>query len=284
MDVRCKHCRSLNHKREGFRKTQKRGKIQKYLCLDCERYFTNDDGFYRMRNTPAMITKAIDLYFSSLSSRKVRNQYKRHEDLKISHESILAWCRRYSIKTQKYIDSLNPQLGGRCYADDTLINCAGEKHHFWVSVDWDTRYINATHYSVDSGEIEAAKFIKKTKKQLPKYIQTDAAMFYPRAFRKVFYNNAIRGLSVEHRINNTLRTGKHNVRIETVFSKIKDRVRNFRGLKALWSAPLLLNGLIIHYNFVEEHTTTKLIPAILAKISNVENNNLWLTIIRQSIG
>jgi len=82
--IRCKHCSSLNFCKKGFRKTDNRGKIQKYLCKDCSKYFTNDDGFYRMRNQPEIITMSIDMYVSNLSSRKMRNQLKRHLNHKIS--------------------------------------------------------------------------------------------------------------------------------------------------------------------------------------------------------
>jgi len=42
--------------------------------------------------------------------------------------------------------------------------------------------------------------------------------------------------------------------------KIKDRVHDFRGLKALWSAPILLMGIVIQYNFMENHCTTDGVP------------------------
>jgi len=47
---------------------------------------------------------------------------------------------------------------------------------------------------------------------------------------------------IEHRgkIQNVRKTKIHNYKIETVFMKIKDRVIDFRGLKALWSAPILM--------------------------------------------
>ena len=64
--IKCLYCKASNYIKWGSRKTQNRGKIQKYKCLDCNRYFTNDDGFYRMRNHEDKITQAIDLYFSNL--------------------------------------------------------------------------------------------------------------------------------------------------------------------------------------------------------------------------
>lgn len=287
--IKCVQCGKSTFIKKGYRKTKNRGKIQKYLCLACDNYFTNDEGFYRMRNSPEKITAGIDLYFSNLSSRKVRNHFRRHWEHNASHVTVLDWARRYTLKVTKYIDTLHPQLSGKLYADETEIprGCntkrkGGDK--FWCSVDWDTRYINATHYSPNPQNVEdAITFLRKTTKHgKPKYIQTDAAFFYPKAMHKLFYTTkiGIKGdLTVEHRVNNVSKTGKHNVRIETVFSKIKDRVDDFRGLKALWSAPILMQGIVIQHNYIEAHTTTGRIPAELTKLDCGKEKNKWLRLI-----
>src|SRR3989344_2542932 len=111
--ARCVHCKAQNFIKKGWRTTENRGKIQKYKCLACGKYFTNDEGFYRMRNSEAKITAAIDLYFSNLSSRKVRNHFRRHWEYNASHVSILDWCRRYVLKVQKYIETQEPKLSGK---------------------------------------------------------------------------------------------------------------------------------------------------------------------------
>ncbi|MBI2548166.1 IS1/IS6 family transposase [Candidatus Woesearchaeota archaeon] len=279
----CLFCKSQNTVKKGFIKTEHRGNIQRYICKDCKRSFCIDEGFYRMRNNENKITKAIDLYFSNLSSRKVRNTFKRHEETKISHVSVLDWCRRYALKVWQYVDSLAPKLGGKCYADETEIDCEQRNDIFWCSVDWDTRFISATLYSpTEQDTDDAIEFFEKIKaKGKPKYIQTDAAQFYPRAFNKVFYSNkGKREDLTQHRVVNTSRTGKYNVRIETVFSKIKDRVEDFRGLKALWSAPILLAGIILQHNFIEAHTTTGEIPCELAGLQIETGINRWLGMIR----
>ncbi len=124
---------------------------------------------------------------------------------------------------------------------------------------------------------------------MPKYIQTDAAPFYPKAMRKLFASNKVsysykytqrKRLKVEHRINNVSKTRKHNVRIETVFMKIKDRVDDFRGLKALWSAPILMAGIVLQHNFIEAHTTTGKVPCGLAGLDLETGVNRWLGLIR----
>ena len=94
--------------------------------------------------------------------------------------------------------------------------------------------------------------------------------------------NGDKRLKIEHRINNVSKTGKHNVRIETVFSKIKDRIDDFRGLKALWSAPILMQGIILQHNWIEVHTTTGRIPAELAGMKVKAGENRWLGMIRKA--
>ncbi len=283
--IKCLHCGKSNYKKKGFRKTENRGKIQKFYCFECSRYFTNDEGFYRMRNSEEKITECIDLYFSNLSSRKVRNHLRRHRPKNASHETILNWCRKYVLKVTKYTETLQPQLSGQFYADETEIDREKDRNDiFWCNVDWGTRYINATLYSPHSQNMEdAVEFMAKIKqsKRLPKYIQTDGGVFYPTAFKKIF-GTLYKDLRVEHRINNVSVTKKHNVRIETVFSKIKDRVDDFRGLKALWSAPILMQGIIIQHNFIEAHTTTGQVPSELAGLKLNVGINRWLGLIKES--
>lgn len=79
-----------------------------------------------------------------------------------------------------------------------------------------------------------------------------------------------------------IRYRKYNVRIETVFSKVNDLVGDFRGLKALWSAPILLQGIIIQHNFIEAHTTTRQVPSELAGLKMDLGVNRWSGLIKLS--
>ena len=64
--TKCVHCGKSNYIKKGLRKTQNRGNIQRYKCLDCNRLFTNDNGFYRMKNDEKKITSAIDRKANSI--------------------------------------------------------------------------------------------------------------------------------------------------------------------------------------------------------------------------
>jgi len=277
ISVKCRFCNSENIVKKGFRQTENRGKIQRYICKKCGKSFCHDDGFYRMRNNENIITMAIDMYLSSLSSRKMRNQLKRHTITKISHVSILDWVRKYILKIQRFINTLKPKLSGRYYMDETAIVRDMRKDWFWCCVDWGTRFISATHYSLFRDKVNCVKFLENLVRHgIPKYIKTDSAHWYNNPIKDIF------GFEVEHRKNNVRKTGKHNVRIETVFSKLKDRVKVFRGLKSLSSAPILMNGLIIQHNFIEAHTTTGKIPCELASLNLDLGENRWLGMIKFS--
>ena len=188
---------------------------------------------------------------------------------------------------QKYVNTLQPQLSGEFYADETEIDREKNKNDiFWCSVDWQTRYINATLYSPnEQNMIDGIEFMKRIKesKTIPKYIQTDALGLYPQAFKTVFYSNkGKREEQPKHLINNFQKTRTHNVRIETVFMKIKDRVNDFRGLKALWSAPILLAGIVLQHNYIEAHTTTGVVPCELANLKMELGQNRWLGLIKMA--
>ena len=58
-EIKCIHCKSKNFVKQGFRKTLNRGKIQKYYCKECNKYFTADNGFYRMRTSETTITLSL---------------------------------------------------------------------------------------------------------------------------------------------------------------------------------------------------------------------------------
>ncbi|MBI3034545.1 IS1 family transposase [Candidatus Woesearchaeota archaeon] len=149
MQIKCPKCKGTKVVKRGVSPTQNRGKQQIYLCKPCKKTFIQDLGFWKMKNNEQVVTKAIDLYFSNLSSRKVRNHYRRHEGIKTSHVSVLDWCRKYVLKVTKFVETLKPELSGELYVDETDIprgyntkKKGGDK--FWCSVDWRTRYINAT--------------------------------------------------------------------------------------------------------------------------------------------
>jgi len=54
----------------------------------------------------------------------------------------------------------------------------------------------------------------------------------------------------------------------------------FKGLEALWSAPILMLTITIQHSFIEPHTTTKEIPSETARVNLDLGDNRWLDLIR----
>lgn len=69
--------------------------------------------------------------------------------------------------------------------------------------------------------------------------------------------------------------------LDMFFTKSKDRVRDFRGLKAL-CAPIIMAGLTIQHNFIEPHCNKNEFPCNLAGVNSGLGENRWLNLIRLS--
>ena len=114
----------------------------------------------------------------------------------------------------------------------------------------------------------------------PKKWRTDGHRAYHKAFKKVFYSN-YKDRKVEWERHSTRRTGKFNYTMERWNRNLKDRLRTIYGFKALWSAPILLHGFVIYYNFVRPHMGLKgRTPAELAGVGQNLSENKWLDLIK----
>jgi len=73
-EIICPKCKSKEVIKWGKRKTENRGKVQRYRCKNCSETFINDP-FARMRNEPQKITCALDLFYRGLSTRGVQRTF-----------------------------------------------------------------------------------------------------------------------------------------------------------------------------------------------------------------
>lgn len=71
-NITCPRCKGMSIKKDGIRKTQNRGKIQRYKCKNCSYRFSIDDGFWKMKNHENKITSCINMYYAGMSLRKIQ--------------------------------------------------------------------------------------------------------------------------------------------------------------------------------------------------------------------
>lgn len=145
-NLSCPFCKSGSTTKWGLRKTQNRGKIQRYCCKKCNRKFTKDDGFYRMRNHPQKITQSLHLYFSGTSLRKTQEHLGIFNNHNCSYVTILKWIRKYSKIVGEFTDKLDLKVGNELMSDEMEYSVMGEQSWFVDVMDTETRYIVSSDF------------------------------------------------------------------------------------------------------------------------------------------
>src|SRR3989344_6301243 len=96
MVMKCSFCGSSDKTwRRGWR-YNKSGKKQMWWCNSCKRRFTPDDGFWKMKHSPKIITEACSSYKRGMSLKNVKDHLSEYRETDISRASILNWVRKYS--------------------------------------------------------------------------------------------------------------------------------------------------------------------------------------------
>ena len=166
----CPFCKSENVIKWTKRKTQNRGLIQRYKCKDCNKTFTKDDGFFRMRNNPQKITQALDLFYRGVSTRKVQEHFKAFLAHNSSNVSVYNWVVKYSKMISGFTDKLKINGGSEIQLDEmeyhrrTNTNKKGvSKDWFIDSIDVKTRYMVGSKYFKSRGQEELKEVMQKVK-------------------------------------------------------------------------------------------------------------------------
>ena len=133
--VLCPNCNSENIIKRGFRKTENRGKIQRYSCKECSHRFVIDEGFYRMRNHPKKITCALDLFYRGVSTRKVQEHFKAFYPKNSSHKSVYKWVVKYSDMISNFTDKLKINSGKEIQVDEMEYHRRANSNKKGVSKD-----------------------------------------------------------------------------------------------------------------------------------------------------
>ena len=299
--VSCSKCSSSNIKKDGKRKTQNRGKIQRYRCKDCNFRFVIDDGFYRMRTNENKITAGIDLYYKGVSLRKVQEHFQAFYPTNSSHMSVYRWIVKYSLMVNNLIDNLPIQSGEEIMSDEMeyhrrLYHQKGmkgvEQNWFVDTFDLQTRFMIIGEYMKSRNNENLIKVMKKTKfktEEQVKIVTTDGLQGYPTVLRKIFglqspYHSSSRTKSkIIHNIVIADERG-FNHPIERLHNTIRERIKTMRGFHGcIESAYAIMKGLEINYNFNRKHMALRnKTPAEIA-ISQLELGiNKWLDLIKLS--
>jgi len=294
--IKCSNCKSEHIKKDGKRKTENRGLIQRYKCLECNKRFIQDDGFFRMRNNPLKITQSVDLYFRGASTRGVQGHLAMFFPHNASNVSVYAWVVKYSKMISKFTNKLKLRVGEEAQTDEIEYHrrkshkakLGTEKNFFIDSVDPDTKFMLSAEYmkTRSSRDIKAVMIrIKERTGTQIKVMTTDGWNAYGRTIKKVFgYDNKIGKFNVLHnRVVVSNEQGNFNHPIERLHNNARARTKVMRGFHgSISSANAIMKGFEIYYNFINKHQAIDCCPYELATDLKLTQNNKWLELIQLS--
>jgi transposase-like protein len=188
---------------------------------------------------------------------------------------------KYSKLVSQYVETLSPQLLGIYHVDETAIKCRGVQKWFWEIIDEQTKFLVAGHLSGSRTTEDAIQLFEKSikvAKRKPISIYCDGLPAYVDGYNKVF-----RTMKTEGRPELIRSVGIRNVHnqnaVERLHSTLKDRIKPTRGLKGEKTVRTLLEGWVVHYNYVRKHQTIKMTPAQASGL-NVKND--WYTLVKDA--
>lgn len=294
--IKCSKCNAENIKKDGKRKTENRGLIQRYKCLDCGLRFVVDDGFFRMRNNPQKITCAIDLFYRGVSTRKIQGHFKAFMPHNSHFSSIYRWIIRYSKMMGKFTDKLKLDVGEEMQIDEIEYKrrlsheaSKGMTNNWFIdSMDTTSRFMLSSEFAESRGGVEIKRVIGMAKQKAGNQIRvctTDGFNAYEEAVKKVFgYNNKLGQYNVIHNKVNASKGEGFNVKIERLHNSIRERTKIMRGFHgSVESAKAIMQGYEVFYNFIRQHQAINQTPSDVA-IPQLKFNteNRWLELIEMS--
>ena len=294
-EIICPKCKSKEVIKWCKRKTKNRGLIQRYRCNDCEKYFTLDDGFFRMRNAPQKITCAVDLFYRGVSTRKVQEHFQAFYPNNSSHKSIYKWVVKYAKMISNFTKGLKLQVGSEIQTDEMEYSRRKQRNKKGVDKNWfidvidsKTRFMVASEYVKAREQKEIKAILKAVKFKTENQVEictTDGLVHYEKVVKSVFgYNNKIGKHNVFHNKVNASAGEGFNIMIERLHNNIRQRTKTFRGFHgSISSANAIMKGFEIYYNFITKHQAINKCPYELAVPelkSQLNVPNKWLALIQ----
>ncbi len=270
----CMYCSSSNIVKDGVRHN-KNGDIQKYYCRECERYFSFNVGFEKMKHNPQAVTTAMQLYFSGESLRNTQRSL-RLLGVKVSHQTVYNWIKKYVGLMENYIEGIKPNVGDTWRADEIWMKIRGDRKYLFALMDDETRYWIAQEVANSKYKHDARNLFNSGMKatgKTPKKMITDGLPAYRDACKKEYpLAEHIRHIKIQGDMNNN--------KMERLNGEIRDREKVMRGLKNT-DTPIL-KGYQIFHNYIRPHGGLKgKTPAEACGIE-IEGENKWLTLIQNA--
>ncbi len=276
----CLFCKSESIIKWGLRRN-KYGDIQRFSCKSCDKSFTVNLGFERMKHNPQAITTAMQLYFSGESLRNVARSL-RLLGTQVSHQTIYRWIAKYTGLMQKYLDKITPQVSDTWATDELFLKVKGNMKYLYAMMDEQTRFWIAQEVADSKFTADVRPLFQLAKQvagKTPKTLVSDGAANFHEAYLREFRTQRLE-TRTEHIRHIRLAGDYNNNKMERMNGEIRDRERVMRTLEKADTA--ILSGMQLYHNYIRPHEALKgKTPSEAAGIK-VEGENKWLTLIQNA--
>ena len=276
----CQFCHSHQLKKFGVRHN-KYGDLQRFLCADCQRTFSVNLGFERMKHNPQGITTAMQLYFSGESLRNTARSL-RLLGVQVSHQTVYNWIEKYTALMAKYLDKITPQVSETWRADELYLKVKGNMKYLFAMMDDETRFWIAQEVADTKDTHDARNLFHMAQERTgkkPQILVTDGLRSYHDAWLKEYRANKLIDSTVHIR-QITLASQHNNNKMERMNGELRDRERVMRTLEKT-DTPIL-TGMQIFHNYIRPHMALDgKTPAEVAGIE-IKGNDRWLTLIQNA--
>jgi transposase-like protein len=289
-ETKCPFCSSAELIRKGTRKN-KHGIKQLFLCKQCNKKFSIDDGFKYMANDPRVITLSLDLYFKGISQNGIVDHLKQFYQVDVSQPTVHRWVRKYLTLISEYTKTLTPDVSGMWAIDEMMLKCNGEWNWLWNLMDTGTRFLISSMISEGkTRDVDTARLPLKEAKEVtgkcPDVIVSDGLMAYTEAVKKEFRPDNGQNLKATVHVREIALTNKdrNNNKIERLHGSMRQRNKVQRGLKHVEPSRDFVDGFKAYYNFIRPHSALNgKTPAQMAGIELGLEGNKWESLIKQSV-
>jgi len=184
----CPNCGSKALIKRGLRHNRY-GDLQRFLCKNCEKRFTQNYGFEKLQANPQAVTTAMQLYFSGESLRNVQ-KFLKLQGIAVSHVTVYKWIGKYVKLMDSYLSKITPQVSDTWRADELYLKVKGDMKYLFAVLDDETRFwiareVADTKYAHDARQLFRAAKVVAGKK--PKTLITDGLRTYQEAYTKEYW-------------------------------------------------------------------------------------------------
>ena len=259
--VDCPHCKSSEVIKKGARNG-----YQRYQCKGCDRKFNTLGNAFGSWNKTEHIGAAVDMYHSGMSYKQIAEILGRNFGIpEPSKHTIHRWVKEYGEMAGLVVSQHAPDTSGHWVADEMQLKVGGKRMWNWNVMDYDTRYVLASHLSPNRGEKDAILVFEKAVKAnggvVPKTITTDGLGSYGAAISLIFPHT-------KHFVSKGIYELVNNNRSERLQGTFRQRTKVMRGLQSQRTGQDTLDGFVIDYNHFRDHEAHKgETPAKAAKVA-----------------